>query len=158
MLKRTIALWIVLSAVGLAQSRIPSAPAGTSPAAPGAAGSNNDSRDAGSDHPLELKSIDQVLRDNPRLVANMQTMLPSDVTAQQACSGFKTLEQCVTTIHAAQNLKLNFSDVKTKTTGKGSVNLQKAIEQLAAGVNAKDEVKKAKKQASEDMKGVSLFG
>jgi len=47
---------------------------------------------------------------------------------------------------------------QAKTTGKGSVNLQKAIEQMVAGADAKDEVKKAKKQAADDMKGISLFG
>jgi hypothetical protein len=29
---------------------------------------------------------------------------------------------------------------------------------MAASANAKDEMKKAKKQASEDMKGINLFG
>ena len=107
---------------------------------------------------LPMKSIDQVLHDDARLSAKLKALLPSDVTPQQACSGFKTLEQCITAIHVAQNLNLPFVDLKAKTTGKGSVGLQKAIEQMATSVNAKDEAKKAKKQASEDMKGTSLFG
>jgi hypothetical protein len=85
-------------------------------------------------------------------------MLPAELNPQQACGGFKTLEQCITAIHIAQNLKLPFADLKSKTTGKGSVGLQKAIEQMAASANAKEEAKKAKKQASEDMKGANLFG
>ena len=154
MLTRTIALWVVLSAIAFAQSKMPGAGAGP----PSSAGSNNDSRDTGNERPLELKSINDVLRDSPRLSANLQSMLPADATPQQACSGFKTLEQCVTTVHAAQNLKLSFADLKAKTTGKGSIKLEKAIEQMAAGSSGKDEAKKAKKQASEDMKGVNLFG
>ncbi|MFZ0814523.1 MAG: hypothetical protein WAM78_03335 [Candidatus Sulfotelmatobacter sp.] len=106
----------------------------------------------------QMKSIDQVLHDDARLSGKLQDMLPATVTPQQACAGFKTLEQCVTAIHLAQNLKLPFADLKAKTTGKGSVGLQKAITQMAANANAKDEMKKAKKQAADDMKGTSLFG
>jgi hypothetical protein len=113
---------------------------------------------AGPTNEMQLKSIDQVLRDDPKLSANLQDMLPADLNPQQACAGFKTLEQCVTAVHLAQNLKLPFADLKAKTTGKGSVGLQKAVEQMAANANAKDELKKAKKQAAEDMKGTSLFG
>jgi hypothetical protein len=105
-----------------------------------------------------VKSIDQVLHDDAKLSAKLKTLLPADLTPQQACSEFKTLGQCIIAIHVAQNLNLPFADLKAKTTGKGSVGLQKAIEQMAASVNAKDEAKKAKKQASEDMKGTSLFG
>jgi hypothetical protein len=105
-----------------------------------------------------MKSIDQVLHDDAQLSARLQDMLPADMRPQQACTGFKTLEQCVTAIHLAQNLKLPFPDLKAKTTGKGSVGLRKAIEQMAANANAKDELKKAKKQAADDMKGTSLFG
>ncbi len=114
--------------------------------------------DTGPTNEVQMKSIDQVLHDDARLSAKLQAMLPADLGPQQACAGFKTLEQCVTAIHLAQNLKLPFADLKAKTTGKGSVGLQKAIEQMAASTNAKDEVKKAKKQAGEDLKGTNLFG
>ena len=154
---RNFAVLLTLSSLlAFGQSRAPAGPVTNPPASAGS--SRNDNSDTGNEKPMELKSTDQVLRDYPKLTANLQSMLPSDLTPQQACSGFKTLEQCVTTIHVAQNLKLNFPDLKAKTTGKGSINLQKAVEQMAAGVDAKDELKKAKKQASNDMKGVSLFG
>lgn len=119
---------------------------------------NSNRPDAGPTNELQMKSIDQVLHDDPKLSAKLQEMLPTEVTPQQACAGFKTLEQCVTAIHLAQNLKLSFADLKAKTTGKGSVGLQKAIEQMATTANAKDELKKAKKQAGDDMKGTNLFG
>ena len=127
-----------------------------SPAQP----ANNSGRPdtTGSTNDMQMKSIDQVLHDDPRLSAKLQEMLPADLSPQQACAGFKTLEQCVTAIHLAQNLKLPFADLKAKTTGKGSVGLQKAIEQMAANANAKDELKKAKKQAGDDMKGTNLLG
>ena len=154
---RNFAVLLTLSSLlAFGQSRAPAGPGSNPPASAGS--SRSDNSDTGNEKPMELKSTDQVLRDYPKLTANLQSMLPSDLTPQQACSGFKTLEQCVTTIHVAQNLKLSFPDLKGKTTGKGSINLQKAVEQMAAGVDAKDELKKAKKQASNDMKGVSLFG
>lgn len=157
MWKIAFTVCIFCGAMAIAQSRVPSAGGMPTSNSPGAT-RDSASADAANENHMELKSTDQVLRDNPKLTANLKTMLPADVTPEQACSTFKTLEQCVTTIHAAQNLKLNFSDLKAKTTGKGSMNLQKAVEQMAAGSNAKDEVKKAKKQAADDMKGVSLFG
>ena len=154
---RRVLIFLLLGAMGFAQRGVPTAPT-TNP--PGSAGSanNNDSRDMGNEHPLELKSIDQVLHENPKLTTSLKAILPEDMTPQQACDGFKTLEQCVITIHTAQNLKLNFSDLKSKTTGKKSIKLEKAIEGMSAQANVKEEIKKAKKQASEDMKGVSLFG
>jgi hypothetical protein len=40
-------------------------------------------------------------------------MLPADLSPQQACTCFKTFEQCVTTIQVAQNVKLSFAELKT---------------------------------------------
>jgi hypothetical protein len=152
MVGRVAVLVSLACAMALGQAKIP-----------GAAGSSQPTRntgepDNGPANNLQMKSIEQVLHDDARLSGKLQDMLPADVSPQQACAGFKTLEQCVTAIHLAQNLKLPFADLKAKTTGKGSVGLQKAIEQMAANANAKDELKKAKKQAADDMKGTSLFG
>lgn len=152
MLMRLTLLVVLESAIAFAQMPTHGAPPPSQP-------TNNSSRpDDGPMNELQMKSIDQVLHDDPRLSAKLQEILPAEMTPQQACAGFKTLEQCVTTIHLAQNLKLPFADLKAKTTGKGSVGLRKAIEQMAANANSKDELKKAKKQADDDMKGISLFG
>jgi hypothetical protein len=153
MVRRFVVLLALASAMAFAQGR-PGA-GNTTPTTPSA---KDSSPDVGTESRLQPKSIDQVLHDDTKLSAKLQAMLPANVTPQQACAGFMTLEQCVTAIHVAQNLKVPFADLKAKTTGKGSVSLQKAIEQMAANVNAKDEAKKAKKQAGEDMKGVNLFG
>lgn len=152
MVKRLVGFVVLQSVMALAQQShgVPSSSAPPASSAP--------SPDAGPANDMQLKSIDQVLRDDPKLSSKLQGMLPADTNPQQACAGFKTLEQCVTAIHLAQNLKLSFADLKAKTTGKGSVGLQKAIEQMASSANAKDELKKAKKQASDDMKGTNLFG
>jgi hypothetical protein len=152
MVMRLVLLVALESVMVFAQTPRPGAPTPSQPA------SKSGQPDAGPTNELQMKSIDQVLHDDARLSAKLQDMLPADVSPQQACVGFKTLEQCVTAIHLAQNLKVPFADLKAKTTGKGSVGLQKAIEQMAANANSKDELKKAKKQAADDMKGTSLFG
>lgn len=152
MARRYIVLAILASAMAFGQSR-PGTGMGPPASNPGPGRD-----DASPANDLQLKSIDQVLHDDPQISAKLKEMLPTDLTPQQACTGFKTLEQCVITIHAAQNLKLNFSELKAKTTGKHSISIEKGIEQMATQANAKEEVKRAKKQASEDMKGVSLFG
>ena len=152
MLMRLVVLVALESFMAFAQAPTHGTPSPSQPA-------TNPSRpEAGPTNELQMKSIDQVLHDDARLSAKLQDMLPADMTPQQACAGFKTLEQCITAIHLAQNLKLPFTDLKAKTTGKGSIGLQKAIEQMAANANSKDELKKAKKQAADDMKNTNLFG
>jgi hypothetical protein len=152
MIMKFVGLVALAAVMAFAQTPTRGAPTPSQPAG------NSDRADDTPSNNLQMKSIEQVLHDDARLSGKLQDMLPADVSPQQACAGFKTLEQCVTAIHLAQNLKLPFADLKAKTTGKGSVGLQKAIEQMAANANAKDELKKAKKQAADDMKGTSLFG
>jgi hypothetical protein len=152
MVMRLVLLVALESVMVFAQTPRPGVPTPSQPAG------NSGQPDAGPTNDLQMKSIDQVLHDDARLSAKLQEMLPADLSPQQACAGFKTLEQCVTAIHLSQNLKLPFADLKAKTTGKGSVGLQKAIAQMAASANAKDELKKAKKQAADDMKNTNLFG
>ena len=98
------------------------------------------------------KSASDLLTQNTKLSSNLQKLLPQGVTAQDACSGFKNLGQCVAAIHVSHNLNIPFSDLKAKTTGSGSVSLGKAIETLKPGTNGKTESKKAQHQANEDLK------
>jgi hypothetical protein len=69
-----------------------------------------------------------------------------------ACSGFKTLGQCIAALHVAKNLNLSFSDLQSKMSGPNSESLGKAIQDLGGpNVKAKGEAKKANKQASHDL-------
>jgi len=69
-----------------------------------------------------------------------------------ACSGFKTLGQCIAAMHVSKNLNLSFTDLKDKMTGSNSDSLGKAIQDLGGpNVKAKSEAKKANKQASQDL-------
>lgn len=98
------------------------------------------------------KAASDLLTQNTKLSSNLAKLLPQGMTPQDACSGFKNLGQCVAVIHVSHNLDIPFADLKTKTTGSGSVSLGKAIEELKPGENGKAESKKAQQQANEDLK------
>jgi hypothetical protein len=98
------------------------------------------------------QSPGQALSTNSKLSQKLDSLLPNGMTAQQACSGFKNLGQCVAAIHVAHNLDIPFADLKSKMTGSGSESLGKAIHDLKPDANTKAEEKKAKQQADEDLK------
>lgn len=93
-----------------------------------------------------------VLSHNAAIAGKIRTLTGED--AATACNGFKNLGQCVAAAHVAKNLNIpgGFDALKAKITGTGAGNLGKAIEALEPSANAKSEVKKANKQASDDMK------
>ncbi len=97
----------------------------------------------------------EILSKNSRLSDNLQKLLPQGMTAQQACSGFKNLGQCVAAIHVSHNLSIPFADLKNKVTGSGAESLGKAIQTLKPGTNAKAEAKKGQQQANQDLSGNS---
>src|SRR5215471_1992882 len=61
------------------------------------------------------KTMDQILTKNTQLAAKIKTL--TGMSAQQACSGFKNLGQCVAAAHVSKNLGLNFACVKSAMTG-----------------------------------------
>jgi hypothetical protein len=97
------------------------------------------------------KSPEQLLNQNTKLSSNLQKLLPSTMTPQQACSGFRNLGQCVAAIHVAHNLGITFSDLRAKMTGSNPESLGKAIHDLKPAANAGAEKKKAEKQAKNDL-------
>jgi hypothetical protein len=94
----------------------------------------------------------EVLSHNTAVAGKIKTLTGQD--AQTACSGFKNLGQCVAAAHVVKNLDIpgGFDALKAKVTGSDAVSLGKAIEALAPNANAKNETKKANKQASDDLK------
>jgi hypothetical protein len=69
-----------------------------------------------------------------------------------ACSGFSNLGQCITALHVAKNLSLSFEDLQRKMTGSNSTSLSRAIQDVGGpSVKAKNEAKKAQKQANRDL-------
>jgi hypothetical protein len=114
----------------------------------GAAGTHG----SGSGHEsIGKQDASDILAHNTRLSSNLGKLLPNGMTAQQACGGFKNLGQCVAAVHASHNLGIPFDQLKAKMTGTGNVSLGKAIQDLKPAVDAKSEVKKAHKQANQDL-------
>lgn len=101
------------------------------------------------------KTASDLLTQNTKLSSNLEKLLPSGMTAQQACDGFKNLGQCVAAIHVSNNLGISFTDLKSKMTGDGSESLGKAITDLKPSADAKAESKKANKQAQQDIQSNS---
>ncbi len=112
---------------------------------PGTSGASN----AGGRTPSEI------LTKNSKLSSNLEKLLPQGMTAQDACSGFKNLGQCVAAVHVSHNLDIPFADLKSKMTATGSESLGKAIKDLKPAADAKAESKKAQKQADQDMNSTS---
>jgi hypothetical protein len=96
-------------------------------------------------------SPSDVLSHNTAIAGKIKALTGQD--AATACSGFKNLGHCVAAAHVAKNLNIpgGFDALKAKMTGKGSVSLGKAIQELAPNADAKAESKKANKQAEQDV-------
>jgi hypothetical protein len=113
-------------------------------------------------------TMTQQLTKNTALAGKIHTL--TGMSAQDACSGFKNLGQCVAAAHVSQNLGIGFACMKADMTGvaapasancpaiKGAptstkgMSLGKAIQALQPTANSKLEVKKANKQADQDIK------
>lgn len=97
------------------------------------------------------KSVSDLLTQNTKLSAKLQSLLPAGTNLQQAASGFKNLGQFVAAVHVSHNLGISFSALKTEMTGPDHDSLGQAIHDLQPAVNAKNESKKATKQAKRDI-------
>ena len=92
------------------------------------------------------------LEKNTHLATRLQGMFPPGTDLQLASSGFKNLGQFVAATHVAKNLGIPFDQLKTRVTGESSVSLGKAIKELRPEADASGEVKKAERQAKEEIK------
>jgi hypothetical protein len=113
------------------------------------------------EHAAQTKSVSDRLARNTKLSSNLEKLLPTGMTAQQACTGFKNLGQCVAAVHVSHNLGIPFADLKTKMLGAPAsgntpatapMSLGKAIQTLKPNADAKAETKKASTQAKEYLK------
>jgi hypothetical protein len=98
------------------------------------------------------KSPTQLLEQNTTLATNLEKLLPSGMSAQQACSGFGNLGGCVAAVHVAHNLDIPFADLKAKVTGSGALTLGKAIHALKPAADASREARKAEGEARVDLR------
>jgi hypothetical protein len=82
---------------------------------------------------------------------HLAMLVPAGMSTEEACTGFKNVKDCATSLHASQNLNIPFADLKAKVTrGQG---LGAAIHELKPDVNARAEVKRAEGQAAGDVHG-----
>jgi len=150
-----VAMTFACSSSALAQRSHPGGgpPAGHGPSSPGGSADNKSGAMGHTD--MSHASPSDVLNHNTAIASKIKALTGED--AQTACNGFKNLGRCVAAAHVAKNLDFpgGFDALKAKITGTGAVSLGKAIEGLAPSANAKSEVKKANKQASDDMKEAS---
>ncbi len=152
------AMALILGAPASAQRSHPSPGGPPSGRGPGTGSDMSGSHEGGAAaHATDVShgSPSDVLSHNTAIAGKIKTLTGQD--AQTACSGFKNIGQCVAAAHVAKNLDIpgGFDALKAKITGSGSVSLGKAIEGFAPNADAKAEVKKSNKQASDDLKETS---
>ena len=131
----------------------------------GSANHGNMNSSSSSATPADQQKIDTILKKNSAISGKLQTL--TGMPAQQACTGFKNLGQCVAAAHVSKNLGIPFACLQAEMTGqtlpsschtgtaasaKSPMSLGKAIQTLSPNVNSKLEAKKAQKQADQDIK------
>ncbi len=79
----------------------------------------------------------------------LAALVPPGMTPSEACNGFNSVQLCAATLHAAQNLNLNFSDLKHKVAP--GETLGAAIHKLRPQADAAAEEHRAKAQALDDL-------
>src|SRR6266849_3762734 len=67
---------------------------------------------AGSKSAPQLKTVSDRLSKNSKLSSKLQTL--TGMPAQQACSGFKNVGQCVAAAHVSKNLDISFACKKAE--------------------------------------------
>ena len=119
------------------------------PATPAGKGTKPDARRP-TTHTSGKKAVGELLAQNTKLSAKLQTRLPTGTNLQDAAHGFKNLGQFVAATHAAHNLGVPFDQLKQQIVAGKS--LGKAIHELNPDVDAKAEARKAQKQAKRDIR------
>lgn len=115
-------------------------PSASSPAAPSAA--------EDSPRPSDSATASSSSAGGP---TRLSALVPSGMTAQEACTGFTSVNECLVALHLAQNLSIPFSDLKARLTS--GEKLGATVHQLKPGANANAELTRAQEQARQDVRG-----
>jgi hypothetical protein len=86
----------------------------------------------------------------PTQSSRLAELVPSDMSATEACDGFTSMTECAAALHAAKNTGIPFKDLKTKMTG--GEKLGAAIHDLKPGADVRAEVSRAEEQAKADVR------
>ncbi|PYT46100.1 MAG: hypothetical protein DMG47_06140 [Acidobacteria bacterium] len=105
-----------------------------------------------------------------KLSLELQAVLPPRTSLKDACAGFKSLNDCVASLHVSHNLSIKFNCLKWDMIGvkpagdvkscaapsnNKAMDLSKAIHVLKPNANFRTEAKNAEKRAREDIKDAS---
>jgi hypothetical protein len=105
-----------------------------------------------------------------KLSLQLQAVLPPRTSLRDACAGFKSLNDCVASLHVSHNLAIKFNCLKWDVTGAKpagdvkscaapsndkAMDLSKAIHVLRPAVDSRAQAKSAEKRAREDIKDAS---
>lgn len=117
----------------------------------------------------ELNPIAQKISSKPNLSSKLQSMLPNDMTLNQASMGFKNQGQFIAALHVSQNLKIPFAELKTAMTGidptlppgatqqpTTTMSLGQAIHKLRPSADTDGAVSTAEHQVSTDLNSPTL--
>jgi len=117
----------------------------------------------------ELNPIAQKISSKPNLSSKLQSMLPNDMTLNQASMGFKNQGQFIAALHVSQNLKIPFAELKTAMTGidptlppgttqqpTTTMSLGQAIHKLRPTADTDGAVSTAEHQVSTDLNSPTL--
>lgn len=146
-MKRFLTLIGATAALGLAAFAYAGGPedqAGAAQPSPAAQPSMPSTDPATQSDPASTAQSSASTAQSTRLAA----IVPAGMSAQEACTGFRSVEECAATLHVSQNLSIPFPDLKSKVTG--GAKLGAAIHQLKPDANVKAELRKAEEQARSD--------
>jgi hypothetical protein len=105
-----------------------------------------------------------------KLSVQLQAVLPPRTSVKDACAGFKSLNDCVASLHVSHNLQIKFNCLKWNVTGvkpagdvksceapskDKAMDLSKAIRALKPDAHSRTEAKNAERRAREDIKDAS---
>lgn len=103
------------------------------------------------------KNAAEHLQDNKKLASKLLSILqkqnPTMTSAQlqTAAMKFRSLGQLVAAVHVSENLGIPFDKLEAAMTGKPPMSLGRAISTLDPKADPKTELRKAHKQASNDL-------
>jgi hypothetical protein len=122
------------------------------PAADGKAAAKTAEHEAHADIAATRPMLSDRITANAALLAKVTPLLPSGMTLADAAKGFHSEGQFIAALHAAKDLNVSFTALKTELTASPHDNLSQAIHDVAPSADAKAAAKTAAQEARTDIK------
>jgi hypothetical protein len=78
----------------------------------------------------EAALISRNIKKDPKLQARVRSVLPEQMTIEQAAYGFRNQGQFIAAVHASKNHGIPFMQLKQEMTGAQALSLGRALEKL----------------------------